>query len=70
MLTQGALMRGVLTAWSWLVPTSVRAYAPDAVRDAIAWIAEGNHVDVDRVARAIAACEALLEGALNKRRAG
>jgi hypothetical protein len=41
LMTESILVRGAMTAFSWLVPkTQLRAFSPDSVKEAIAWLSE------------------------------
>lgn len=64
MLTDSALMRGALTAYSWLVSTETRAFAPADLRPATEWLCRGLDARPDEVERAALGCHALMGVAL------
>jgi hypothetical protein len=60
LLTDSAVLRGVVTAWSWVSNTDARAFEPGARRRALEWMAEGKLIDFERIERTIAECYGLI----------
>lgn len=61
-LTDSALMRAALLAYSWLTKTEMKAFAPTDLAAACTWLTNGLNTDATEVRTAVEACYKLVKG--------
>lgn len=59
-LTDSALMRAALTAYSWLTKTEIKAFAPTDLENACHWLTQGLDTDPSQVKTAVTGCYKLI----------
>jgi hypothetical protein len=60
-LTDSALMRAALTAYSWITKTEMKAFAPKDLAPACAWLTRDLDTQADDVRAAVEGCYSLLK---------
>lgn len=59
-LTDSAVLRNMMIAWTWLTNADARSFAPKARREALLWAADGDVASVDAMENAFLACYRLI----------
>ena len=60
-LTDSVLMRGAMTAYSWIVKTEVKPFKPDDLITACNWLVEGQDTSAESIINTYESCRLLLE---------